>query len=629
MADVPKLPKRPNYFQAQFLIVRDFDDEQTYHKEMRRRHNRDLHEWGVVRDGLTVAKTGDNQNLSISPGSAIDSLGREIVLEAAQLLSIDKVRAASQAAGQAQDVAITIAFREVDSTAPEDKYPGTDNVTRQMQSPIIDATKTPATDGTVVTLARISVSGADVGQPNNAVRKLASSFIARGSNLGDITLDGALSFTSKSSPNPTFPQVGLDYDSGSDGLRIRARTKDAPALDATHLTIKRDTGNVGIGTAPTAAKLSVSGAPYEGTLMDFVVAQYKLSLGYKSLESDTVAYYFDLKNNLAEFNKFLVFHKGNVGIGADKPSHQLTIENKTAPASMRLKSSVDGGDYGLLIGSGKTSAYLATAQTLSLQSGATGIKLLAAGNVGIGTVNDDPTERLDIRSSGPDVTGNLRISNSDVTSFLGIFPGKTSDPNPAIMWPLGKPLRFATATKLENGGAQGFTERLRITGDGNVGIGTTSPVAPLDIEQKNRTGTHPTTLRGLYVTGDFGDDSNGVEFRHSNGTQGIGFGYNTIYATGTNTDQALVIKSRGAGNLLLLPSQGNVGIGTTGPVIQLQVMGQIAMTQVANNDAAKAILDKLPNGTVIIGGPWSTGLYFYWKNENGLKLRNILSGTTW
>src|ERR1044072_7182975 len=97
MADLPKLPKRPNYFQAQFLIVRDFEDEQAYHEEMLRRHNRNLHEWGVVRDGLQVSKTGDGKNLAISPGSAIDSLGREIVLEKEELLGFDQVQAVAEA----------------------------------------------------------------------------------------------------------------------------------------------------------------------------------------------------------------------------------------------------------------------------------------------------------------------------------------------------------------------------------------------------------------------------------------------------------------------------------------------------------------------------------------------------
>jgi hypothetical protein len=62
-------------------------------------------------------------------------------------------------------------------------------------------------------------------------------------------------------------------------------------------------------------------------------------------------------------------------------------------------------------------------------------------------------------------------------------------------------------------------------------------------------GTHPTSVPGAYITGDFSDSGGGVEFRHTNGTQGIGFGYNTVYATGGNADQDLNLRSRGAGNV--------------------------------------------------------------------------------
>ena len=78
-----------------------------------------------------------------------------------------------------QDVSVTVAFREVDSTETVDKYPppgGTENVTRKVQSPDIVATKTPASDGTVVILARIAADGT----VTNSVRKLASSFIPQG-----------------------------------------------------------------------------------------------------------------------------------------------------------------------------------------------------------------------------------------------------------------------------------------------------------------------------------------------------------------------------------------------------------------------------------------------------------------
>src|SRR6185295_12724734 len=111
-------PTRPNYFQSQFLVVRDFEDEQKYHKESLWRHTHLLHEWGVVRDGLQVKKTG--ADFVITTGSAIDSLGREISLETESPLAGADVQAARQ--GAAQDVYVTIAFNEVPSTEKEDQY---------------------------------------------------------------------------------------------------------------------------------------------------------------------------------------------------------------------------------------------------------------------------------------------------------------------------------------------------------------------------------------------------------------------------------------------------------------------------------------------------------------------------
>ena len=50
--------------------------------------------------------------------------------------------------------------------------------------------------------------------------------------------------------------------------------------------------------------------------------------------------------------------------------------------------------------------------------------------------------------------------------------------------------------------------------------------------------------------GDIGADAKGHEFRHNNKTQGIGLGYNTIYATGSNANQDIGLKARGNGKIV-------------------------------------------------------------------------------
>lgn len=69
--------QRVNYFTGEFLKEEDFKDEQTYHMEMRRRHNKLLHQQGVM-DGLQV--TVGQGKVTVAPGMAIDQQGREIVL---------------------------------------------------------------------------------------------------------------------------------------------------------------------------------------------------------------------------------------------------------------------------------------------------------------------------------------------------------------------------------------------------------------------------------------------------------------------------------------------------------------------------------------------------------------------
>ena len=74
------MTKRPRYFFGQVIGVDDLEQEQLYHREKARRHNRFLHGWGIVR-GLTVrAGPQGSRKVTISPGYALDRRGEEIVV---------------------------------------------------------------------------------------------------------------------------------------------------------------------------------------------------------------------------------------------------------------------------------------------------------------------------------------------------------------------------------------------------------------------------------------------------------------------------------------------------------------------------------------------------------------------
>src|SRR5207244_9117084 len=81
MAD--DVTKRMKYFDRQFLRASDFQVEQAYHMDRHRRHTQLLHQPGVAKD-LDVTGTADPTMVTVSPGTAIDSEGREIVVLVSQ-----------------------------------------------------------------------------------------------------------------------------------------------------------------------------------------------------------------------------------------------------------------------------------------------------------------------------------------------------------------------------------------------------------------------------------------------------------------------------------------------------------------------------------------------------------------
>lgn len=71
--------ERLNYFNGQRLLASDLKLEQDYHLRVRRWLNRSLYSSGIA-DGLIVTKVPGTPRVRISPGLALDTIGREIIL---------------------------------------------------------------------------------------------------------------------------------------------------------------------------------------------------------------------------------------------------------------------------------------------------------------------------------------------------------------------------------------------------------------------------------------------------------------------------------------------------------------------------------------------------------------------
>jgi hypothetical protein len=84
MADIDK---RLRYFNGQFLEQQDFRDEQDYHVDRQRRHDRLFHTYGIA-EGLTVDAPVSAGEITVAAGTALDGQGRHIVLTGQRTLTL-------------------------------------------------------------------------------------------------------------------------------------------------------------------------------------------------------------------------------------------------------------------------------------------------------------------------------------------------------------------------------------------------------------------------------------------------------------------------------------------------------------------------------------------------------------
>ncbi|MBV5339336.1 MAG: tail fiber domain-containing protein [Deltaproteobacteria bacterium] len=440
----------------------------------------------------------------------------------------------------------------------------------------------------------------------NATGTVSTANGGTGSTDGSITGSGALTFTAGGTGNVTLtpgtggytllggnvgigtatPTAKLDISASGEALRLigdnnfltfyntantvrtayiqqNAGTNLDISTNGLPLILNQNGGNVGIGTTTPASKLHIAGADMNNALLfentsanpgrNYILfktqgtEQGYIGLGGGATNHMSVAAYGASNNLFLETNgtvKMTVLPSGNVGIGTTTPAYKLHIQDATSPA-LAIQYSTNS-DYPYLSSNASNDLVIG-----SVGSGSHSV-FKSNGNVGIGTTT--PYTTLTVGST--DATARITAGGPNTHLTLA-----SAGPNGDI---------YLNAGGVASGNYSTST-RLTVGANGNVGIGTTTPVSKLHVngDISIPSSDDPVVQGGMIrAVGLYGSVTNipsAIEFRRDNGVYTGEEGQirfkTTNVPTATPPDRMVIL-----GN-------GNVGIGTTTPGSPLHIKG--------------------------------------------------------
>lgn len=382
------------------------------------------------------------------------------------------------------------------------------------------------------------------------------------------------------------------------------------------------------GEINTATGFKVAGAAASGnylrgngtTFISGTIQASDLPASYVDITTDQTAAGNKTWTGTATFNNSTysaLFTGGNVGIGSTTPAGKLqvvTTESDGNVSSWGTGQLVVGGNgatagaLGLSYSNSANAAYISALSpnvawkdlglraknTLFYYNGTSeGMRLTSTGNVGIGTTT--PAAKLDIEGGNLELSGNILLvrNNGDLNHGLKYSTGFDG---PSLYGFNGGSLGY---------GLENASTALRWTGTGNVGIGTTSPVAKLEVASGSDKAINAYTtsgsssqigVLGTYNTSGYGAGIAGVGYQGTNPPASVDIG---VYGSASTAGGGLAVWSNGP----LKVSDGTQGAGK---VLTSDANGKASWATPVEIDpkVGALTLNKVPkwNGTTLADG---------------------------
>ncbi|MFH0753743.1 MAG: hypothetical protein V2A70_04190, partial [Candidatus Omnitrophota bacterium] len=360
-----------------------------------------------------------------------------------------------------------------------------------------------------------------------------------------------------------------------------------------------DNGNVGIGTTSPNAKLELSvangdgislgdrgvdGTLWVGRTQSGSLTGNSARIGFLEPVSNLGTIVFNTNGNLTVSERMRIDQEGNIGVGTAAPVAMFHVGKGNPSGTADLSSNsalikgnleVDGkiyGDGSQITGvagavSGLTNYSVPRSQVDGKTLIDSGIYMDANGNVGIGTTV--PVARLQIDSSRVIGLQNLLrlayANNATSGGQIDFWSG-----NAAVVGRIQNAYSSSASTYFSFYTYNGVLgERARIDSNGNVGVGTTAPVANLHVGAGSPSPgigadltSNSALIKGnLEVDGKIYGDGSALT-----GISGAITGLST-YAVPRASSATTIVDSG-----IYLDVNGNVGIGTTRPVAQVNIL---------------------------------------------------------